>query len=399
MATKISKEANNENLAIFACMLQVIGTITESQCEKVLYKLFLENHPEKASRLSAYMSPLRTRRDNVVRFLQQNKQDFLNYWAKLMSQRAVALLDLLKSLPTAFSGASFFGNMLKLTNRFVQNATVNWEDFTLSVCSFLNLHFNCINITTFELDDLKQQYPLLMSVPGLFVNLPGQVNSIASGVGASNSSSTNNTTSNSSTSNSSGSSRSRNSSFWKNKPGSYANAGAQSNNVSALVGQPNQKIYLTNPKMYLITADKIGKVNIPFLYVHPVTNATYRETAALVSNAAHPTALYKFGSGKAYTDCISYFDDSAEAAAALTVAQQTFGNTYSNIRIIQTDTDKNGYYKVRAGLPIGFTQICYIRAKKLNEEVPNTDSELNEDIDDKIGDVELYHEWMNKSCC
>lgn len=372
----MNQETNRENLAAFAVILNVIGLLSDLQCTKVLSKLFLERNTSPIIRgnMNYFESLLGSRCQTTASELQVYKPALLRYWTKLVSQRGVQLLELYKDLPNKLN-YTFWNHFLNVHD-IRKDITIDWESITLSICGFLNLHFDCSNITTFELDDLKQQHPVLLKVNSLFINLPSQASTKTT-------------------------STKTPAPKAANATGSYISAGPQSSNVSALVGNPGNKVYFSASHVYAIIADKTGK-NTPALFVHPVTNNTYKEKAVLVPGTAQPTALFKFGSANGYTDCICYFESRLDAETVCTAVSKVFTN-YSNIRVVETAIDKNGYYQVCAGLADGFTTTkCYVRAKKLNEEVLNDKTDLQEETakhSDNITDIETYHEWINKSCC
>lgn len=371
----MNQETHRENLADFAVILNVIDLLSDQQCNQALSKLFRERNtsPIIHGNMNYFKSELTFRCNRTIPELQVYKPALLRYWTKLISQRGVQLLELYKDLPNELHN-TYWNHFLGVRST-AKYAIIDWESITLSICSFLNLHFDCSNITTFELDDLKQQHSALLKVKDLFINLPGQA-------------STKTTSTKTPTPKAA------------NATGSYISAGPQSSNVSALVGNPGNKVYFSASHVYAIIADKTGK-NTPSLFVHPVTNNTYKEKAVLVPGIAQPTALFKFGSANGYTDCVCYFETHLDAATVCTAVSKVFTN-YSNIRVVETTVDKNGYYQVCAGLADGFTTKCYVRAKKLNEEVLNDKTDLQEETakhSDTITDIETYHEWINKSCC
>lgn len=162
-------------------------------------------------------------------------------------------------------------------------------------------------------------------------------------------------------------------------PGTYTTLGPLSGNVPNLVGTAGKKIQLAVSKVYWITADKVGQ-NTPRVYITPIgSDGTSREDKAID---------VKIGSGNGYSDCTLFWADQTEAAdflnTCLNKSTHFIGNgKFSNIRVVASSVDQNGYYKVQTA----FGQ-AYIKASKLNEEVQTTNTMIFEMFDEQ--DVASY---------
>lgn len=146
----------------------------------------------------------------------------------------------------------------------------------------------------------------------------------------------------------------------------YKNSGPHSGEIPNIIGTAGVKENPTEPLMYCVQADKIGK-NTPNAFITPLNTTT---TGNIIEVDKATAETVKFGSGNGYTDCTCWFDNLTLATDFATKCQNKFGAKYTNISLAKAKTDQNGYYKVSTE----FGE-CYIKAKKLNEAFEKAEQE------------------------
>lgn len=145
--------------------------------------------------------------------------------------------------------------------------------------------------------------------------------------------------------------------------------GPQSANVRDLKGTPGTKLSANGSVVYRIIGDNSTSRNVPTVFVRPLSS----------SGAKGSTNKIFINSGNGYTDMACWFDDRRDADdfLAKVLGNFTLPANISNLRVVQSKADSNGYFIV--GTELGE---CAIRARQLNEA-------LKESIDDDYDTVPL----------
>ena len=168
----------------------------------------------------------------------------------------------------------------------------------------------------------------------------------------------------------------------------FKQSGPQSGNARDLQGQPNVKWYANGKSVYKIVGDKIGQ-SVPNAFVKPLNP----------KGAAGSTNAVFVGTGKGYGECTCFFDDINDANDFLNKINQSgkVKVNISNLRIVKTEADKNGYFLV--GTEFG---VCAISANKLNESI-SEEVETTRDVNWEKAtegysreEINELHTWMRR---
>lgn len=231
---------------------------------------------------------------------------------------------------------SFAPTLTEISNRGIRRGDTTLAKFVAWFCAEYEYWWDDSNISTFELDQIKQ------SVLGkalfdfeCFMSQPGNNNT-------STANTPNKTTNGNTTRNARGSS-------------SYKTSGGQSSQARALIGQPGVKEYITG-SAYWIKGVKAGSNNTQCAFVRPLVPA----------GAAGSVNRVFVGDPSGNKDCRVFFDNEQTAIDFLNKCQTNnkVAANISNLNVVRTNADQNGYFQVDTEFgPV------YIKASKLNEEI------------------------------
>lgn len=230
----------------------------------------------------------------------------------------------------------FAPTLTDISNRGIRRGDATLAKFVAWFCAEYEYWWDDSNISTFELDQIKQSvlgkalfdFECFMSQPGTNNNSTSNTN--------------NKTTNGNATRNARGSS-------------SYKTSGGQSGQARALIGQPGVKEYITG-STYWIKGIKADSNNTQCAFVRPLVPA----------GAAGSVNRVFVGDPSGNKDCRVFFGNEQTAIDFLNKCQTNnkVAANISNLNVVRTNADQNGYFQVDTEFgPV------YIKASKLNEEI------------------------------